>query len=203
MIPPPPLHRVRLRGAQLELWDDDVSAALRQIRRPPTRHSPEWHAMIEAIAAPGHLAPDTTIALGDEIISHAGLPFDYPSAVHVAVAGADMEVCYVTGHVPGGACYGDGRLTLPRGLPPVAFAPWHETGEGVVDRAGLRHCHADVQRVALALMVASDVLERGLRRWGRARVVQEIRKRHRHAPSWALQLRLWLRDAAHGVTRAE
>ena len=198
-LPRPPLHAVRLHGPQLELWGPDVGTLLRQFRRPPTPGSREWHALVEALVAPGYMALDVTTSLADALIDRAGLPVNLPGALHLAVLGAELQVQRVPGPIPGGACYADGLLTISTAAGPRDWDPRHEMAEGVLDTMGLPHTHADVQRLALATVVGSDVLEAAIRRHGRERALTELTRRHRHARSWMIQARLWMRDDARGL----
>lgn len=174
---------------------DDVADLLCQVDDPPPPGSREWDAIVEALAAPGRHNVDVVIALADSAVSRAGLPFDLPRPELVAHCN-EFGVDRVRGPLPCGAFYSDGIITVSTSVQGrKSFAFWHEIAEALWERSGIQHTHADVQRTAIALPIASDVVESAIKRYGRTGAERVLTRKHRFASRWQVQLRLWMRDA--------
>ena len=166
-------------------------------RREP-RSTDQAGALEEILTQPWALLGLLVEAFGEAINDAARLSMDHPDPRRLYPAQRVRLVRHADLCV--GACLApDGRTVLYRPQRAARDQGWalaHELAEATLRRSQWDHTHADVQRVALAILLPRSVVLPRLRRLGARAATSDLIRRHRHAPLWAVVRRVAVLDAA-------
>jgi hypothetical protein len=169
---------------------DTVQAIWQLGRRARPRFPEQLEAVVEISLSRGMLAPEIIDALADDAIDRARLPVNHPDIALVARA-QGFEVYPVPGMTARGAhCTGRIYHRTYGNRRRVAWIVSHELAHGVLERAGLRHTHADVQALALALLLPRSMLRPLIDRLGADRAAAFVLRRHRFVLAWQIRFRV-------------
>lgn len=162
----------------------------RVLHRLPTCWE-QTEALAELLNGP-HVAPAEILeAIADEAHDKTGLPVDLPHPKLLAPPNA-IDLVPVPGLPRLARVNAAGMVEYRRGAHRLrlAFALYHELAECLLARSRWPHTHADVQRLALMLMAPRSFAAPLLKRLGIKVAARFLIRRHRHAPAWALRVRL-------------
>lgn len=154
-------------------------------------------ALTEILHGPQIAPLEILEAIADEAVDKARLPVDLPHPQFLALA-SGIQLLPVPGLQRLAVVDAHGVvLYRPRAdRRRLAFALYHEIAECLLARSRWPHTHADVQLLTLMLMVPRAVAEPLRRRMGLAGASRLLVRRHRHAPAWAIRMRMFVLASA-------